>query len=233
MGDGVTNQDYLLAWLLATKTGRLPKALEPGETLRGAIVASHPARLCRGFVLQLLSNPSVVSAAFKWAEKRPPNQGRLAVQVGAIYGAVQLETRVEPTHTDFTSITGIGARAVYGFSDNFSVVGTLAVLSTGEAEFEGGTTIEATIVRAFVGDGIQFGETYVPYVPVGIGGRISDYDSEDDSNSGIRVDDLFAVVGGVDAWLSDSLVIGLSLGYLGGENISLEAGLHLGFAWKP
>ncbi|MCG8422691.1 MAG: porin family protein [Proteobacteria bacterium] len=235
MGDGATNQDYLLAWLLDTKAGKMPKALAPGETLRGAIVASHPAHLRKGFVLQLLSNPGVVSAAFKWNEEKEesPNEGRASIQAQAVTGFINIQNAANnPTDSDYTTLWGIGGRALYGFSKALSLEGTILVSFTDQAVFEDSSTAEATAGRALLGGVFHIGEKTVPYLRAGIGFRLGRY-MMSASKDEWRSSGLFCVGGGVDAWLGDGFSLGVSAQYVGGEEDSFEVGAHLGFGWKP
>ena len=249
LGDGHTNADYLIAWHLDDGTQNLPQELAPGETLRGALLARNAAQLRKGFVLQLLGKPAVVAAVFSWEDEpipeppkpEPANKGRVAIQVQGVGGTISLRNTNDANDTEFTTLWGMGGRAVYGLSRNLSVEGSLSFLSTGEAEFGDNSTTSASTVRALLGGSVHVGEKYVPYARAGLGVRVSNFTATPavgDSDSDLRASLLLSVGVGVETWFDDSFVLGVSARYVGAisgddESYSLEAGAHAGYAWKP
>ena len=250
LGDGKTNTEYLIDWKV--EGGELPGELAPGQALRAALLASNPEVLRKGFVLQLLSNRSVVAAAFNWDDKPPPqpaNKERIAIRAQLVGGALQLDDGIGINENEWTTEFGAGARVSYGISQNLTLEGDLAILKSGTASFGTVTWDEATGVlerntttaRVLVGAVLHAGESYVPFVRLALGPRFFSDDrrltsgakSESDFDVGLAVS--FEI--GIDIWRGESYTLGLAGEYgtaLTGDEIqSVEGRFHLGYAFKP
>lgn len=219
---------------------QLPLELPPGAEVSGSIhVKEGAAQLANGFKLQLIPSRAGILPAPVGFKDPAPNEGRLSLQLEGVVGAISLKSTADATQEDFTTLEGLGGRMVYGFNKRWSVEGSLSALTTQQAEFDDGSTAEATTVRALIGGLLHFGETTVPYLRVGIGARLSSYTLSSEEDSKLRGSALVHLGGGVDHWLGERLVVGASAQYVGGlgngsdDSYSLEFGAHIGFAWKP
>lgn len=235
VGDGASNTDHLIASMLATHTGKLPPLLAPGESVRGAILASHPAQLRKGFVVQLLSSPGVVQAAFRWSDKPPPpppppppSVGKLGIGVQFIGGAARLED--DNGVDDWTSLRGVGARMTYGAHKYVSLQGDAAVFYTGDATL-GLQTAQGTGGRLGAYVMAQSGTNIVPFLRAGAG--VLAFRQKNDGTPDTNAD-LFASLGlGVEAWIGDRWSAGLSTSFFTGPLRTAEAELHVSYAWEP
>jgi len=218
---------------------QFPVELPHGARISGSIhVKAGASLLTNGFKLQLIPSRLGLPAAPVGFKDPEPNEGRLSLQAHAVGGAISLKSTTDPSQTDFTTAVGGGGRLVYGFNKNVSVDVALAVLATQQAEFDDNSTAKATTVRTLVGGVLHFGETTVPYLRVGIGARLSSYTESTEDGSTLRGSLLGHLGGGIDYWVGDSFVMGVSAQYVGNiggddESYSLELGAHAGFAWKP
>ena len=216
-----------------------PETHDSVESSRSALMKQRARRFVRGFVLPLLAMRAGVLPASMAFSDWPANQGRLSVQLQGMTGASNLKNRRNPGEADLTSLRGVGGRLVYGVTRNVSAEVALAWLSTDRAAFEDASTTEATTGRMQIGGVLQVGETIVPHVRAGIGARVSSYTSSRAEDSNLR-SSLLAYGGlGVDAWVGDRFIAGLSAAFVGpvgggdDQSSSVELGLHLGYAWKP
>ena len=215
-----------------------PLEMPHNGVLEGSIyVKASAAQLVNGITLRFLPSRAIPPATVGFPDD-PINQGRLSIQAEGLVGAISLKNAAD--QTDFTSMVGAGARVVYGFSKYLSAEVSLSVLSTQQAQFNDESTAEAITTRVLFGGMLSFGEgTYVPYLRVGIGGRLSSYKVSSEDDGDLRGSGIYQVGGGIDAWLGDGFVVGISghvvsaLGGGGDESLSFEAGVHAGFAWKP
>ena len=169
---------------------------------------------------------------------KPPGkqEDRLTLQAQGVVGFVNLTNSANaPTDSDFTTHWGVGGRTLYGFSRSMSIEGSVAVLFTDQAVFEDSSTAKATAARALVGGVLHIGEKTVPYLRAGIGFQLARYTMS--TSDEWRSSSLLCIGGGVDAWVGDSIVVGVSASYVGPLNsgddaTSFEVGVHAGIAWS-
>ena len=245
MGDGKSNANCPLSWRIEGPS--LPVDLQPGQSLRGALMAGSACQLRNGFVLQVPSTPGVVPAAFRW-EDEPANKERITIRAQAIGGVLQLDDGIGESKTDWTTEAGLGVRVAYGLSKNLSLEGDIAFLRSGTAELgtvtwddvTGDLERDTTTVRVLGGLVLQGGDTYVPFVRLALGPRIFSDDrqltSGAKSESGLNAGLAISVQLGIDMWLGKKLTLGVAGEYgahLAGDRIqSFEGRVHLGYAFK-
>jgi len=225
------------------------KAGKPAEITRGDKVTASVIVVNGGedfgdrMVLRLTpSLPYAATASWRWGPDgpeeielppSPPNEGRIAIQVQSIAGAIGMTDSAG--RSEFASMWGVGVRGVYGVTKMISIDGTLVVLPASTVQFNDGSTVETMVRRGIFRVVLQGGDTTVPYFGAGIGAHFSTYQYE--NNSELRNGGLFSFGGGIDRWMTKNLVTGLSIQYvgpIGGDGpSSVEAGLHVGYAWKP
>ena len=221
------------------QTREAPDVLGQNEEVTISILIPDADLVDDRMALRLVpSSNNVFPATFDFTDEHP-SVGRLSLQVEGVGGAISLESITNPNQSAFTTLAGVGGRMVYDFNQRWSVEGTLSVLFTQLAEFDDGSTAEATTARALIGGVLRFGETTVPYLRAGIGGRLSSYTLSAEEDSKLRGSALVHFGGGVDYWFGKGFVVGVSAQYIGAlgagtdESFSIEAGAHAGFAWKP
>ena len=192
-----------------------------------------------------------IAAAFAWDDPPPPepaNQERVTIGLWSAAGSLQLSDGINQGLTELTTETGYGLRVAYGVSKNSTLVADIGYLASGTAKFADVTWNDVTgtlerrnrALRVMGGALLHTSGTIAPFVGAAVGPRIFDDDkrltSGERSDSGLESGLLIALRVGVDAWLGDSFVIGVSGGYVGGfdgASQSIEARLHVGYAFKP
>jgi len=224
---------------LDRKDGSFPLIIPSGGEVSGVLLVQDASALGDQMALRLVPGAGDVFPATFGFEEEAPNDGRLAIQVQGLGGSMNLR---HGDAADFTSVLGAGGRAVYGFTRNVSGEGMLSLLFTGDAQFDDQSTVAVTSGRVLLGAVLHTGDTYVPYVRGGFGGRLSSYSTAPavgDTTTELRGGAVFYLGAGVEAWLGDSVVAGVSLALISGfgtgddDSYSLEGGLHIGYAWKP
>ena len=178
---------------------------------------------------------------------------RVTLHLTAVAGGIWLSDGLQTNRLDPTSLTGFGARVTYGFNRYFAFEADSIGASTGEARF-GDATFEgmqgelmrsASLGRVKTGAVIRFGSRTVPTLRIGVGAQGASIDSRflidgsQVSGPGSSFDfNLLGYFGaGVDFRLGEHFVagFGLSAEQLASSDVrsSIEAGLHIGYGWKP
>jgi len=162
-------------------------------------------------------------------------RGRRSVYLGGIFGSVSLDNAAGDN--EFTTMMGVDLRTMYGFTRYLSVQGSVAFLRTDEAQFDDGSTADATSGRVLLGGVLRGGTgTLVPYAHAGIGARLSSH-GRTAEDSEVRSSLLVNVGGGVDTQLSNDFAVGLSAQYVSGigsgsdDSVGFEAGIYAGYVW--
>ncbi len=166
---------------------QLPSELKAGKTLSGVIVANNPEILRKGFILELLTKPGVVPATLEWGMAPKPsipprNLHKLAIGAQALFGAMRLDNSAG--ETQWTTLTGAGARASYNALKWLSIEGAVGYIATGHADFDTGRE-RLTGGRVQANALIHFGEKIVPYLRAGAG-VVAGSQSGDDGDSVFR-----------------------------------------------
>lgn len=214
-----------------------------GAELSGSIHVKEGARfLERGFTLHLISSRMGIAAAPVGFKDPPVNEGRWSVRAHGTVGAMTLQNSADAVQEEAAFLRGVGVDAVRGLTKYVSVEASVTVLTAGDARFDDDATADVTSLRALGSLRLELGDKYVPYLRGGLGVRTGDFTwtpSDGPADSEWRSGALLAIGLGVDAWVRESFVIGVSAGYVGpiaggdDESFSFEAGAHAGYAWKP
>jgi hypothetical protein len=151
--------------------------------------------------------------------------------------------RPSPLHAQelaATSIKGAGARVIYAFSPWFTFEGEAIGAVTGDASFEGARR-SASLFRVQVGGALRFGmDGLIPVVRGGVGLQLGTLDTMG-TESEFTAGAIFSVGIGLDYRFTDSLVGGIGTSFTGplapftgdAPTGSIEAGIQLGYRWKP
>ena len=100
-----------------------PLEMPHNGVLEGSIyVKAGAAQLVNGIAIRFLPSRAIPPATVGFPDD-PVNQGRLSIQVQGVLGAISLKKGVDSGEADFTSLRGVGGRAVYGISKMVSVEG--------------------------------------------------------------------------------------------------------------
>jgi len=164
-------------------------------------------------------------------------RGRRTVYLGGIFGSVSLDNAAGDN--EFTTLMGVEVRAMYGFTRYLSVQGSVALSRTDEAQFDDGSTADATSGRILMGGVLRGGGgSMVPYAHAGIGARLSSH-GRSGQDSELRSSGLYNVGGGINIQVSDDFAVGLSAQYVSGlgtasdNSAGFEAGIYAGYSWGP
>ena len=125
----------------------------------------------------------------------------------------------------------VGLRARYGMLENFAVEAAVGYVQTGEADLEGSMT-SFSGVRVMASGVVTFGSRIAPFLRAGFGIIPASFKTASETEFG-----LFPVVSagvGVDAWITPTLVVGVSIDGMGGSGempLTLDASVHISYAW--
>jgi hypothetical protein len=169
-------------------------------------------------------------------------RGRVTLHLQAVGGAIWLPSPMDTDELAATSVQGLGMRATYGFTTALAFEGEIVGARTGEASFDGGMSRSASLMRVQVGGALRFGEKIVPLVRLGVGLQVGMTEAQmpDSAESAFAASVPFTVGIGVDYRLGSTLLLGIgatATGALQGSNdaskLGIEAGMHLGYSWRP
>lgn len=174
---------------------------------------------------------------------------RVTVHVSGMAGGIWLPQSQTENRLDATSMSGLGAQITYAFNRNWLVETSVTGASTGEAHFDnvsfngmqGELLRGGWLGRVRIGGALRFGRKVMPIVRAGASVRLTSIDARflvDDSEvpgpeSEVLVDGLWYMGSGVDVRLGEHVVAGLAASYEHGAARAIEAGIHVGYSWKP
>jgi hypothetical protein len=185
---------------------------------------------------------------------------RISVHVQAFMGGIWLANPLDKEEIDPTTVKGLGVRIAYELSPRLLFEADLVAASTGESRFDeatyngiqGDLVRRATLGRLSLGGMLRLGVPrgrFDPVVRLGLGLQGANHTAELEVGGvrmagpdvGFEVSTLFLFGGGLDIRLGENFTAGFifsatnRLNNLSGEGIrgSLEAGVHLGYSWKP
>lgn len=185
-------------------------------------------------------------------------QGMLSLHLEGVYGAIWLGDGTGLEQSAATSLKGLGVHMTYALTRMFAVEGEIIGATTGNATFDdilysgmqGDLARSAILGRMQFGGVLRLGEkTYIPLLRMGVGlqgashsGALTTATGDAPGpDIGFSFDALWHFGTGVDLRLSKHFVAGIGLSAVVvakslaavGLSGSVEAGIHLGYAWPP
>lgn len=192
------------------------------------------------------------------ADDTDPHEGVVTLSFQGLYGVTWLANPLDEKASDATSVKGFGVRASFGFNRFLAVEGELIGASTGEARFEdvtyenmqGELTRRASLGRAQIGGVLRLGTETIPTIRLGAGLQGASHDARLVAASGsvpgpetpFEVSTMLNFGAGLDVRLGEHVLAGLGVavsrisGVFGAEGTrttTIEAGIHLGYFWRP
>ena len=213
--------------------------LAQGQAVEVNLSADSLEHLGHAAYLQVVSTGGIVLATERIFLDPPPpeNKGRISIQAQAVGGAVGLQN--EAADTEFTLLSGLGARASYGLLDYLTFEGTLSYVTSNEATFPDSSTAELASARLLGGLLVHTAGKYKAFARLGVGVRATRNTTatSTDSSTSTRASGLYNFGLGIDAGLTSWLVTGISANYVGGyagddTSYSFELGVHAGISWQ-
>jgi hypothetical protein len=179
-------------------------------------------------------------------------KGRGSLHVQAMFGGIWL-ANPQDKDLDATSVKGLGARVTCGINRHVAFEADVVGASSGESRFEGvdfngqqGDFFRSTkLGRVTLGGVLRMGmRRYIPVARVGLGLKGASHNAELEVGGvrmagpevGFELNPLWFFGAGVDTRLGSHIVAGVGLSVeqlVGSSSRSLEAGVHLGYSWKP
>ena len=180
-------------------------------------------------------------------------RGVVTLSLQGTYGAMWLGDGTGLDQSDATSIQGLGVRMMYGITPMIAVEGELMGAGSGDVFFadvtwndmQGDLTRRAALGRIQFGGVLRFGKQYIPMLRMGVGLQGANHSGTlatatgDEPGPGAFEWNTFATFGtGLDVRFG-SFVAGIALAVItpwGDYDLyrrTIEAGIHLGYAWKP
>lgn len=177
---------------------------------------------------------------------------RVTLHVLGVAGGIWLQESQTEGRLDATSMTGLGARVTYAYNRHLAVEGEALGASTGNARFanasfdgmQGELLRSATLGRVQAGGVLRLGRQIIPLLRVGLGAQVSSIDSRfviDGSEApgpghAYDFDPLWYLGAGMELRPTEHLVAGFTLTtekMASSASRTLEAGIHIGYGWKP
>lgn len=177
---------------------------------------------------------------------------RVTLHLMAVAGGIWLPDGLGQGRLDPTSLTGFGARVTYGFNRFLGFEAEVIGAGTGEARFgdtglngmQGDLLRSASLGRVQAGPVVRFGRKTVPFMRIGVGAQGASIGSRflvggneaPGPDSAFDFDGLWYFGGGVDFRIGEHFVAGFGAAFEQMANSgvrSIEAGIHVGYGWKP
>jgi hypothetical protein len=223
----------------------------PMTILLGEKGGGRPAMVTVGHWMPLQTEQALTGWEIRPAPPPDPEKDKVSLHLQGVYGAVWLGDGAGLDKSDATSLKGLGVRAQYAFNRYIAVEGEALGASTGTARFEGVTydgmqgdlTRSASLGRVQFGGVLRLGKQIVPLLRLGVGlqgashrGTLTTATGEAPGPDAFEFDTIFFYGTGLDIRLGDHFRAGITLS--GVQRFSsgfqaIEAGIHLGYAWKP
>jgi opacity protein-like surface antigen len=180
-------------------------------------------------------------------------KGRVSLHVQAMVGGIWLANPQDDADLDPTSVKGLGARVTYGFNRYVGFEADVVGAKSGESRFEdvdfngqqGDLLRSAKLGRVTLGGVIRMGvRRYIPVVRVGLGLQGASHNAEFEVGGGrmagpevgFEFNLTWSVGAGLDIRLGDHFIAGATVSgtqLMAGNSRSIDAGVHLGYSWKP
>lgn len=216
-------------------------AIRPNEEVEITFQVSPASQIAKG--ARLFMAPAAISIDLDAPPPPPPPppgplQDHVAVSVRYFGGAANLSDGLVPATSEWTSVWGVGFRALYGVTRHISIEGSGDFAWTGTADLGATRQVRETSGRIQAAGLLHTGERLIPFGRLGLGVQVARSTLEATGDSEIVAGLVVSYGGGLAARVSDRLMAGLSVAYnapMAGNNERqwFEADLSLGWVWGP
>jgi hypothetical protein len=232
--------------------------IAPGEEVVGLLMVNANALAPGAPVVKVLGTPAlqprgVAAELYEFVKATPPFIPTMSLHVQVLGGGIWLANPQNDKDLDPTSVKGLGVRVAYHMFKPLSIEVDVVGASSGESRFEGvdfngqqGDLLRnAKLGRVSFGGALRMSSgPYIPVLRLGLGLQGASHTAELEVGGvrmpgpevGFEFDALWYFGGGLDLRLGDSFVLGAALSFdklVSGPSRSFEAGVHLGYSWKP